>query len=292
MSILNKYNRGGLMDLSEFSHYKNTKLHVTRNGVVYFSFRLFDDAGVKNGFSTRLGGVSDGIYKSMNLSFHRGDSYENVMNNHRLFAEAVGYDPMQTVFSDQVHKTSIAHVTSADRGHGMHGEKGIPEMDGLITDEPDVPLMTFYADCVPLMFYDPIKNVIASAHSGWRGTVAEIGRVMVDTLVRDNNCRREDILAVIGPSICMDCYEVSEDVVAEFIREFPEKIYEKIIHNKGKGKYQLNLWKANEYILRSSGITDTHLSVPDICTCHNPNLMISHRATYGKRGNMAAVLVL
>lgn len=280
------------IDLSQHSHYDNTRLHIANNGVVYFSFRLFDEKGIKNGFSTRLGGVSDGIFKSMNLSFQRGDQYENVLENHRLFAEAVGYNHMNSVFSDQIHETSIAHVTAADRGHGMKGEKGIPNMDGLITDEPNVPILTFYADCVPLMFYDPVKKVIAAAHSGWKGTVAGIGRVMVDTLVRDNHCRREDILAVIGPSICWDCYEVSEDVVEAFKSEFPSRLYDKIFIDKDNGKYQLNLWAANEYVLRDAGIAQEHLTLPDICTCHNDELMISHRATGGKRGNMAAVLML
>lgn len=280
------------MNLFKYSHYNNTKIHNADNGVVFLSFRLFDEAGLTNAFSTRLGGVSDGIYKGMNLSFHRGDRFDNVMENHRLFAEAVGYEHKNTVFSDQIHETSITHVTASDKGHGMQGEKGIQGMDGLITDEPGIPLMTFYADCVPLLFYDPVKKVIAAAHSGWRGTVSKIGALMIETLVKDNHCRRDDILAVIGPSICQNCYEVGEDVILEFKKCLPQKVINKAVIDKENGKYQLNLWAANEYILKNAGIKDEHLTLPDICTCHNSELMISHRATGGKRGNMAAVLVL
>lgn len=270
----------------------NTTINMASNGVVYLTFKLFENVGLKHGFSTRIGGVSKGIYKSMNLSFSRGDDYEHVLENHRRFAEAVGYDYMSTVFSDQVHGVRIAQVGMEDRGHGMHGEKGINGADGLITDEPGVPLMTFYADCVPLFFYDPVKRVIASSHSGWRGTVAQMGRHTVDYMNSRMGCKREDILAVIGPSICMDCYEVSADVAGQFKAVFPEAEHNYIIREKKDNKYMLNLWKANEYILLKSGLTKDHIQLPDICTCHNPELMISHRETNGQRGNLAGVMVL
>lgn len=270
----------------------DTIINMAYNGVVYLTFKLFVDAGLKHGFSTRIGGVSKGIYKSMNLSFQRGDDYDSVLENHRRFAEAVGYDHMSTVFSDQVHGVHIAQVGAGDRGHGMHGEKGINEADGLVTDEPGVPLMTFYADCVPLFFYDPVKKVIASSHSGWRGTVAGIGRHTVDFMNAEMGCKREDILAVIGPSICMDCYEVSADVAGQFEAAFPESVHKDILRGKKDNKYMLNLWNANRHILLDAGIKKEHIQLPDICTCHNPELMISHRETDGKRGNLAGVLIL
>ena len=270
----------------------NTNINMAPNGVIYLTFPLFERAGLKHGFSTRIGGVSDGIYKSMNLSFHRGDDFDNVMENHRRFAEAIGYNHMDTVFSDQIHGVHIARAELSDRGHGMHAEKGIKDADGLVTNVPGVPLMTFYADCVPLFFYDPARKVIAAAHSGWRGTVAGIGKIMVEYMCSNMGCRREDILAVIGPSICMDCYEVSEDVAEQFAEAFLQETHTDILRAKQDSKYMLNLWKANEYILREAGITQNHLSTPDICTCHNPELMISHRQTNGQRGNMAGVLIL
>lgn len=287
-----------IMDISNMNAsntrwiYMNTRINMAPNGVIYLTFKLFEDAGLKHGFSTRIGGVSKGIYKSMNLSFMRGDDYESVLENHRRFAEAVGYDYTQTVFSDQVHGVHIARVGTEDRGHGMHGEKGISEADGLVTDQAGVPLMTFYADCVPLFFYDPVEKVIASSHSGWRGTVAGMGGHTVEYMVSQMGCNREDILAVIGPSICMDCYEVSADVAEQFMAVYPKSVHNSILRSKKDNKYMLNLWKANEHTLLESGLKQEHIALPDICTCHNPELMISHRETGGQRGNLAGVLVL
>lgn len=280
------------MDINKSRKVGRTTIHTAENGVVYLTFDLLEKAGVRHGFSTRKGGVSKGIYESMNLSFHRGDEFDDVIQNHRLFADAVGYDYRDTVFSDQIHSTKIARVTVEDKGRGMMGEKGIPEMDGLVTDVPGIPLMTFYADCVPLLFYDPVHGVIGAAHAGWRGTVAGMGKCMVDYLCDNMGCKREDILAVIGPSICADCYEVSGDVAEQFFEAFQEKNHGDILFKKENGAFMLDLWKANRLILESSGVKSGHIQSPDICTFHNPGLLISHRYTGGRRGNMAAVIML
>ena len=278
-----------LISILDTSNMKS-RFVLADNGVLYITFDLFSRAGLTHGFSTRVGGVSSGIYKSMNLSFNRGDDEACVVENHKRFAEAVGYDYEKTVMSDQIHKTDIAHVTEKDSG--FYSRKGITGMDGLITDVPGVPLMTFYADCVPLFFYDPVKKVVAAAHSGWRGTVAGIGRVMVDKLVGDNGCKREDVLAVVGPSICGNCYEVSSDVVDGFSDAYGKDMANSISSPHGDGKFLVDLWEANRYVLKSAGIKDEHIQVSGICTYHNPELMISHRETDGKRGNMAGVVVL
>lgn len=280
------------MDLNKLERVGRTTFNTADNGVVYLTFDLLEKAGVRHGFSTRKGGVSKGIYESMNLSFHRGDEFGNVLENHRLFADAIGYDYRDTVFSDQIHLTNIARVTEEDKGHGMRGEKGIPEMDGLVTDIPGIPLMTFYADCVPLLFYDPARGVAGAAHAGWRGTVAGMGKCMVDYLHNNMGCNRDDILAVIGPSICMECYEVSADVAEQFFAAFPEEEHGNILLKKENGAYLLDLWEANRLILERSGLKSGHIQSPDICTFHNPELMISHRHTGGMRGNMAAVIML
>ena len=278
-----------LISILESNNLKS-RFVLADNGVLYITFDLFSNVGLTHGFSTRVGGVSTGIYKSMNLSFNRGDDEACVVENHKRFAAAVGYDYEKTVMSDQIHKTDIAHVTECDAG--FYTRKGITGMDGLITDVPGVPLMTFYADCVPLFFYDPVKKVVAAAHSGWRGTVAGIGRVMVDKLVSDNGCNREDILAVVGPSICGDCYEVSSDVVDGFSEAYGRDMADSISRPHGDGKFLVDLWEANRYVLESAGIKKEHIQISGICTYHNPELMISHRETEGKRGNMAGVVVL
>ena len=149
--------------------------------------------------------------------------------------------------------------------------------------------MTFYADCVPLYFVDPVKKAIGLAHSGWRGTVAGMGACMVQFIREHFHSDPKDLIAAIGPSICVDCYEVSEEVAEQFREGFPEEVLQP---GKADGKYQLDLWKANESILLKAGILPEHLTVTDVCTCHNPEYLFSHRASHGQRGNLAAFLML
>lgn len=269
----------------------STRIHK-REGVVYLTFRNLEEAGVLHGFSTRLGGVSQGDLSAMNLSFHRGDDPEAVMENHRRFAGAIGYDEGKLVFSDQVHTTKIYKVTEADCGKGITRESDIIGIDGLVTDCPGIPLITFYADCVPLFFYDPVQKVVALAHSGWRGTVARMGKVMLDYMKQEYRTQAKDVLCVIGPSICQDCYEISRDVAEEFQKEFTEAQYQDFMRSAGSGKYHLDLWKVNQYIFLEAGIRKEHLETTDLCTCCNPEVLFSHRASHGKRGNLGAVIML
>lgn len=272
---------------------QNHSTHIQeKNDVYYLTFRNLEQAGVVHGFSTRLGGVSKGHLSAMNLSFHRGDEPEAVMENHRRFAKAVGYEEEKLVFSDQVHTTKIHKVTEADCGKGIMRESDIIGIDGLVTNVPGIPLMTFYADCVPLFFYDSMKQVVALAHSGWRGTVARIGKVMIEYMKQEYGSKPSDIWCVIGPSICQKCYEISGDVAEEFKKEFTSEQYEAMMQNTGADKYHLDLWKANQFILWEAGITKEHLDTTDICTCCNPEFLFSHRASHGMRGNLGAVIML
>lgn len=294
------------MELQYINESKTCRV-VEGNGIPYITFpklsRYEDD--MIHGFSTRLGGVSTEYLASMNLSFSRGDNRENVMENHRRFAAALGYDEKKLVFSDQVHSTRFHRVTREDCGKGIVRDSDIKEIDGLVTDEPGVPIITFYADCVPLFFYDPVKKVIAMAHSGWRGSVERIGAKMAAYMEQEYNCKSEDILCAIGPSICQRCYEVSEDVAEKFIEEFgygkPRKIHDKeragcapddLLWAKADGKYQLNLHRACEIALLEAGIRRENLDVTDLCTCCNPQFFYSHRASQGKRGNLAGVMMI
>jgi hypothetical protein len=228
----------------------------------------------------------------MNLSFSRGDETENVMENHRRFAKALGYDEKKLVFSDQVHLTKFHKVTAADCGKGIVRESDIKEIDGLVTNEPGVPIITFYADCVPLFFYDPVKRVIAMAHSGWRGTVERIGGKMVSFMAEEYGSNSKDIVCAVGPSICQSCYEVSEDVALRFLEVFGNEHGNKLLYAKDNGKYQLNLHKACEITLLEAGIKEEHIDVTDLCTCCNPEFFFSHRASHGMRGNLAGVMMI
>ncbi|MCD8045996.1 MAG: peptidoglycan editing factor PgeF [Clostridiales bacterium] len=275
-------------------------------------FPLLEDSGiVRHGFTTRLGGVSEGIFASLNLSFTRGDNPDHVTENYRRVADALGAEAEKIVCSDQTHTTHVRVVTEADAGKGVTIPKDYTDVDGLITNVPGLTLATFFADCVPLYFVDPVHCAIGLSHSEWRGTVARMGQKTLQAMTEQYGTRPEDVLCAIGPSICQDCYEVSADVAEVFAREFsgheaeillPES---KHINNtntcRGKNsaheiseneKYLLDLWKANEIVLLDAGVPQEHISVTDICTCCNPDLLFSHRASHGKRENLGAFLAL
>ena len=256
----------------------------------YLVFPKLEETGVvEHLFTTRTGGVSNGIYSTMNLSFSRGDDPECVRENYRRIGEVLGTDPEHMVASKQTHTTNIRLATEADLGNGITGPSAYDDVDGLATDIPGIALVTFYADCVPLYFVDPVKKAIGLAHSGWRGTVAGMGACMVQFMREHFHSDPKDLIAAIGPSICVDCYEVSEEVAEQFREGFPEEVLQP---GKAEGKYQLDLWKANESILLKAGILPEHLTVTDVCTCHNPEYLFSHRASHGQRGNLAAFLML
>ena len=266
---------------------------VEKNGVPYFVFENLENTGlVRHGFSTRLGGVSEGCLSSMNLSFTRGDDPEKVRENFRRMGMVIGFETKDLVLSDQTHTTNVRLVTEADRGKGFDRERDYTDVDGLITDTPGLMLVTIYADCVPLYFVDPVHKAVGLSHSGWKGTVHRIGKVTLERMKEAFGTRPEDVQAAIGPSICQDCYEVSEDVAQAFMDEFADQLDDRLVYRKGNGKYRLNLWNANERILLEAGIRPEHLSITNICTCCNHELLFSHRASHGQRGNLAAFLGL
>lgn len=260
----------------------------------YLTFPLLEETGmVKHLFSTRLGGVSEGIFASMNLSYARGDRKEAVDENYRRIAGVLGCQVEDIVCSDQTHTTNLKVVGRQDKGKGVTRPRDYHDIDGLLTDEPGIVLATFYADCVPLYFVDTKRCAIALAHSGWRGTVARMGRCVAEKMREVYGTVPEDIVAAVGPSICQDCYEVSEDVAEAFAQEFCKPGQEQeILISKGGGKYQLDLWRANEIVLTEAGIVPSRIQVTDLCTCHNSEYLFSHRASQGKRGNLGAFLGL
>lgn len=271
---------------------KHTKVNK-KGEVVYLTYPLLEETEtVVHGFTTRLGGVSKGICSSMNLSFSRGDEEAAVYENYRRIADAVGFPYESIVCSDQTHTTNVRKVGKDDRGKGLLFSRNYHDVDGLITNEPEVTLATFYADCVPLYLVDPVKKAIGLSHSGWRGTVGKIGKVTVEAMEREFGSRPEDILTAIGPSICQECYEVSEDVAEEFRKIYPRELWNTLLWDKGNGKYQLNLWEACRRNFLEAGILPEHIVLPEICTCCNPDFLFSHRASQGKRGNLAAFLML
>jgi hypothetical protein len=261
-------------------------------GVEVLTFPLFERlGGVRHIFTTRHGGVSKGIFCSMNVSYTRGDQKEAVDENFRRIAAVMGAQPSDFVFTDQTHTANVRVVTREDAGKGLTRARDYADVDGLVTNEPHLVLSAFFADCVPLYFYDPVRRVIGLSHSGWRGTVSRIGARTVETMQEHFGCEPADIYAAVGPSICHACYEISADVAKQFATEFPSYEQEILTDDKN-GKYHLDLWKTNEKVLTDAGIQKEHLSVTNICTCCNADKLFSHRATKGKRGNLGAFLSL
>lgn len=195
----------------------------------------------------------------MNLSFTRGDEREAVEKNFQRLSEAMNVEYNKFVFTDQTHTTNVRRVTGADAGKGLLRERDYRDVDGLITNEPGLVLSTFYADCVSLYFVDKVSHAIGMSHSGWRGTVGRMGAKTIEAMRREYGSEPENIICAIGPSICQDCYEVSEDVAEVFRKEFPGREAELLKAGKAAGKYQLDLWKANEIVLLEAGIKKSTL---------------------------------
>lgn len=262
-------------------------------GVPYLSFPILEKTGlVKHGFSTRLGGVSEGKFATMNFAFTKGDNPECVMENYRRMAAALGVDAARMVLSWQTHTTNVRKVTEEDVGKGISRERDYRDVDGLITNIPSVTLVTFYADCVPLYFFDPVHRAVGLSHSGWRGTVNRMGRVTLNAMEQEYGTKPEDVIACIGPSICGDCYEVGSEVAAEFFKAFGEEEWPRILTEKENGKYQLDLWQANQIVLTDAGILQEHMEITDVCTRCNSDYLFSHRVMGAERGNLAAFLCL
>lgn len=262
-----------------------------KNGVTYLTYPQFDKLkDYVHCFSTRLGGVSEGMYQSMNLSFTRGDSEAAVMENYRRIANAAGFRPEDIVTSDQTHTTHVQTVSGDERGCGVTRPRQYKDVDGMVTNVPGVVLATFYADCVPLYFIDPQNRAIGLSHSGWRGTAGRMGAATVEKLKKEYGSDPSGLYAAIGPSICQECYEVSEDVILEFQKAFSREHWASLYYKKPDGKYQLDLWQANKIVLMEAGIPESRIFLPNLCTCCNPELLFSHRASHGKRGNLGAFL--
>lgn len=285
-----------------------------KGSISYITFPKLEETGiVKHLFTTREGGVSEGEFSSLNLSYTRGDIVESVEENYRRVAKTLGCELSDIVCSDQTHTVNIRKVTLQDKGKGVVSPKDYTDIDGLITNEPGIALATFYADCVPLYIVDKNNHAIGLSHSGWRGTVQKMGDVTLQAMKQAFGTEPRDVRVAIGPSICQSCYEVSEDVANEFMVAFPnaeqyereyrscfaeidetEQIEDKrcLCYRKENGKYQLNLWFANYIVFREAGVTQEQIEITDLCTCCNSELLFSHRASHGRRGNLGAFLML
>ena len=273
---------------AEPGHLGNMRLDIAEN-VGLLRFPALEDCRTVNAvFSTRIGGVSEKEFAAMNLGFGRGDSEENVAENYRRFCRAAGFDPESLVAGAQDHHVNIRRVSGSQKGIGIWREKDMESIDGLCTDEPGVTLVIYCADCVPLYFVDEAHHAIGLAHAGWRGTAAGMAQVMAERLAQEFGTRPEELLVAIGPSICKECFEVDEPVAAEFL-VLPESEYF-VTGPEESGKYHVDLWECNRRFLLRAGVLPEHITVGNVCTMCESDLLFSHRKTRGHRGSNCAMM--
>lgn len=263
----------------------------TKNEVTYLASEAISAAGgVAHGFSTRLGGVSQGMWASLNLGVNRGDDPDKVRENYRRFFDAVGVKEGSLVTTNQVHGDIVRVVTSADWKSDPF-EKAEFEADGLMTATPGVALMVYAADCIPVLLYDPVRRVIAALHAGWRGTAAGIVSRGVERMKEVYGCRGEDILAAIGPGICSQCFETHEDVPNAMMASMGTAALQ-YVQIKENGKFAVDLKGLNRLRLEQAGLTEEHIALCEECTSCLPERYWSHRKLGNNRGSMAAVIQL
>lgn len=244
---------------------------------------VLEAAGVRHGFSTRLGGVSGGYCASLNL---RGggpepDRPENVRENYRRFCEALGADVHDLVLSRQVHQDAVRHVTAADRGKGLFTPADYAA-DALVTDESGLHLMVFSADCIILLLYDPESRSIGAVHAGWRGTALDLPAKTVGEMGRLFGAKPGNIRAAIGPGIGPCCFETHDDVPDAMRAAFGAGA-EAYIRPRG-GKWTVDLKAVNAWRLREAGVPAAAIDICPDCTACRPDLYWSHRAMGDRRG--------
>ena len=234
---------------------------------------------------------SSGLPASMNLGFGRGEEDKIVAENYKRPGDAVGFDWKKVVLSHQTHTTNVRLVTEKDAGKGTVRERDYTDVDGLITNEPGLPLVTFYADCVPLYFADPKNKAIGLSHSGWRVPWDAWVKKTLKAMNEAFGTQPQNVIAAIGPSICGDCFEVGPEVVEEFAKTFSKKQMEAICHAGRNDRSYLDLW-GNPHNFRGGCRQPQNISVTNICTRCNPDLLYSHRIMGAQRGNLAAILMI
>ncbi len=263
----------------------------------YLSIRPFEEfTDIISAFSVRQGGVSSGIYESMNLALNRGDDPEKVRKNFEIIGLSLGIKTDCMVYAHQTHTVNVMRVGSEHKGMGITRERDFCDVDGLITNEPGICLVTGHADCLPLYFFDRKNKAIGLAHSGWKGSANDIAGNMIRKMHEEFATDPKDLTAFIGPGICRDHYEVGTDVEEQFENRYGEvkraHVLKKLPPDGKEQKYLLNLHMANYYNMTAAGMEMKDIYITDVCTYCNPQLLFSHRYTKGQRGGMCAFLML
>lgn len=259
----------------------------------YYTFESLEKIDfIGHCFTTRLGGVSEGFFESLNLGFSRGDKKENVEKNYEIICEALNVKKEDCITLKQVHSTDIVNADESIKGMGFRDDIERVEADGLITNKKGIVLVTFHADCVPLYFVDTKNKAIGIAHAGWRGTANGMGKKMLEKMKVEFGTNPADVKAAIGPSIGLCCFQVDKPVV-DIFRENYEFADKYIIEDTSEqGKYKIDLWGVNKELFIRCGVKEENIEIGGICTQCNPDVFYSHRVMGEKRGTMGAFLFL
>lgn len=259
-------------------------------GRCYLTFPALERYGsLRHLFTTRRGGVSTGCCDSWNFGAWELDSEENIRRNYEILAEVLGVSAERMVRTAQTHTVNIRIVSEDDMGKGITRKRDYDNVDGLVTNIRRIPIVTGHADCNAVFFFDPKKEVIGLAHSGWRGTLAGISRQMVEVMASEYGCLPADLVTGLGPALCRDCFEVDTDVAQAFFDA--DREYRQFAYRSGE-KYYIDLKKIIRSDLMDCGILPEHFSDMDLCTKCRKDMFFSHRGHMGKRGIMAAAMML
>jgi len=259
-------------------------VHLKQSGSL--AWLAAENISAPHGFTTRLGGVSQGTLASLNIGTHRGDDPANVEENFARLGEAIGFDPRKAVLTRQTHTDIILQADETLWGAGLYAPEN-PECDGLITNTPGTALVIFTADCTPILLHDPVTGAVGAVHAGWRGTVQNIGGKAVRAMEKAYGCRPENIRAAIGPNIAQCCFETDSDVPRAVLQAFGKET-EPYISQKGE-KYYVNLKAVNALALRRAGVSQIEIS--QLCTACRTDLFWSHRRHGSGRGSQGAVIL-
>lgn len=260
--------------------------------IVFFELEFLEkQAPVKAVYTSRIKGNSQPPYDSLNLGLHVGDSSETVLANRSLLAELLELPLENWVIGEQIHSNKVASVRQKDAGRGAYDKETVLKgIDAIVTNEPGLTLVTFYADCVPIFIVDPINRAIGLAHAGWRGTILQIGLHTVKKMIKEFGSQPDELIAAIGPAIGPCCYQI-DNKVAKAVREHLAW-HDSVLMSDGDNHYRLDLPKANYLGLKAAGLKSENISAADICTRCSSDIFFSYRAANGVTGRQAALLSL
>lgn len=246
---------------------------------------------ILHGFTTKDGGVSRGVYASCNLGLSTEEPFENVLENYRIVSEKIGFDVKRLVLTKQVHSDIARIVTQEDCGNRLFGSGRVYECDALVTNEKNVPIGVFTADCTPILMCDTENMAVAAIHSGWKGTLSEIAKNTLLLMKSEFGTNYENVKVSIGPSIKKCHFEVKNDVYFLFCEKFGKEFIDSVTDKKGESFY-IDTDGINVKSLVGMGVKEENISVCPRCTFCENDKFFSHRASGGEKGRQCAFIVI